>query len=244
MRFTRVLVIGVALVLSCALGTADLQSQSASPTISPELRAQLEASIQRGVAYLLKNQKPDGSWDDYPGITALAATAILKQPGNASQKSGPEVKKALAYLVRHGEAGWRHLRQGQPELQHGRVHDGVAGLGQPGVQAPDREGAELHHRHPARQWRWDRAVGQDLRGHRVQQPAASRPAEPPVCARGPQGVRPSGEQPGLEARAAVHSAHAEPHRVQRPVVLAERRRVRVQRGAGVAEHRVRTRTAA
>ena len=100
MRFPRVLVIGAALVLSCALGTVGLQSQSAPPTISPEVRAQLEAAIQRGVAYLLKNQKADGSWDDYPGITALAATAILKQPGNASQKSGPEVKKALAYLAR------------------------------------------------------------------------------------------------------------------------------------------------
>jgi len=86
MRVTRVVVIGLALVLSCVLGAADVQTQSASPTISPELRAQLEASIQRGVAYLMKNQKPDGSWDDYPGITALAATAILKQPGSASRK--------------------------------------------------------------------------------------------------------------------------------------------------------------
>lgn len=100
MRFTRVFVIGLALALSCVLGAADLQTQSASPTISPELRVQLEASIQRGVAYLMKNQKSDGSWEDYPGITALAATAILKQPGNASKKPTPEVRKALAYLVR------------------------------------------------------------------------------------------------------------------------------------------------
>jgi squalene-hopene/tetraprenyl-beta-curcumene cyclase len=99
MPLTRILVIGIALALSWALGTADVQTQSASPTLSPGLRSQLEASIQRGVDYLLKNQKSDGSWDDYPGITALAATAILKQPGNASVKSGPEVKKALAYLA-------------------------------------------------------------------------------------------------------------------------------------------------
>ncbi|MCK7498445.1 MAG: hypothetical protein MZW92_53300 [Comamonadaceae bacterium] len=103
MRFSRV-VIGVALVLSCALGTADVQTQSASPTISPELRAQLEASIQRGVAYLMKNQKPDGSWEDYLGIHGAGRNCHSQAAGQRLQDAQPRGQEGPHLPGAHGEA--------------------------------------------------------------------------------------------------------------------------------------------
>ncbi len=65
--------------------------------LSPELRQKLTASLERGAAYVKQQQKPDGTFDANPGITAMAATALLRQPGrrDAELKTlGP----TLAYL--------------------------------------------------------------------------------------------------------------------------------------------------
>ena len=83
---------------------APAQKSAASPSgqITPQMRKDLEAAIERGVVYLLKNQKADGNWENHSGISSLAATAILKQPG-AAHKDAPEVKKGLAYLVKQAK---------------------------------------------------------------------------------------------------------------------------------------------
>ena len=49
--------------------------------LSPELRQKLTVSLERGAAYLKQQQQPNGSFDSNPGITAMAATALLRQPG-------------------------------------------------------------------------------------------------------------------------------------------------------------------
>lgn len=67
--------------------------------VSPQLRKDIDAAIQKGVTYLLQNQRADGCWGEHIGITALAATAILQQPGNSPSKKGPEVQKALAFIA-------------------------------------------------------------------------------------------------------------------------------------------------
>ena len=79
---------------------APAQKAAASPSgqITPQMRKDLEAAIERGVAYLLKNQKADSSWENNSGISSLAVTAILKQPGGA-HKAAPEVKMGLGYIV-------------------------------------------------------------------------------------------------------------------------------------------------
>ncbi len=84
--------------------TAAVQKSAASPSgqITPQMRKDLEAAIERGVAYLLKNQKTDGSWENNSGISSLAATAILKQSGGA-HKAAPEVKTGLAYVVKQAK---------------------------------------------------------------------------------------------------------------------------------------------
>lgn len=116
MRFRRVPVLLIVLGTLCVTQIVTSQQKSASPPqksiapaqktaaapasqISPQMRKDLEAAVDRGVAYILQNQKPDGSWENHVGITSLAATAILKQPGNSVHKQGPQVTKALAYIV-------------------------------------------------------------------------------------------------------------------------------------------------
>ena len=73
------------------LGMAQTKSASKAPSISPQLHKDLLAAIEKGVTYLLKNHKENGCWEDHIGISALAVTSILKQPGGA-HKQGPEVK--------------------------------------------------------------------------------------------------------------------------------------------------------
>lgn len=80
------------------LGISQKKPETISTSIAPQLRKDVLAGMEKGVNYLLQNQKADGSWEDHVGITALAVTAILKQPGGA-HKRAPEVKKALAFIA-------------------------------------------------------------------------------------------------------------------------------------------------
>ncbi len=58
-----------------------------------------EICIQRGLQYLFAEQKTDGSWDNHPGITALAASAFQRsQKKYANEKWEISVDKALEYI--------------------------------------------------------------------------------------------------------------------------------------------------
>jgi squalene-hopene/tetraprenyl-beta-curcumene cyclase len=71
---------------------------AAQSAVSPELRAALLESLERGGAYLMSQQKPDGTWENNPGITALAATALLRQTGKTPAQQYAHVSRALEYL--------------------------------------------------------------------------------------------------------------------------------------------------
>lgn len=86
------------LLVITQLGISQKKPESSGPSISPQLRKDILAGIERGVNYLLKNQKANGCWEDHVGITALATTAILKQPGG-THKQAPEVKKSLSFIA-------------------------------------------------------------------------------------------------------------------------------------------------
>jgi squalene-hopene/tetraprenyl-beta-curcumene cyclase len=66
--------------------------------LTPETEKQLRASLSKAEAYLLQEQKPDGIWENHPGIAALAATAILKQPGSNHDKQLALTAKTLDAL--------------------------------------------------------------------------------------------------------------------------------------------------
>jgi squalene-hopene/tetraprenyl-beta-curcumene cyclase len=48
--------------------------------LSADLRQKLHDSLAKGAAYLKQQQKPDGLWENHPGVTAMAAAALLRQP--------------------------------------------------------------------------------------------------------------------------------------------------------------------
>ncbi len=72
----------------------------ATPSVGDDLSTQqVQAAIQRAVAYLGREQRSDGSWPDWPlhqgGVTALCTLALL----NAGVDSEDQViQKALGYL--------------------------------------------------------------------------------------------------------------------------------------------------
>ncbi len=95
---------------------------------SDEMQPRAEAALKRGLAFLSRTQRPDGSWGGWGGascgITAACMLGFLgdgQVPG--SGEYGPVVAKAIDYLVKHAQpTGLISLPGGQggPAMyQHG-----------------------------------------------------------------------------------------------------------------------------
>ena len=84
-----------AILVALALATA-LVPKSLVADITPD---QARESIERGIAYLQRQQNPNGTWPDHPaysgGITALCTLALLNSGIEPQQES---MQKALKYL--------------------------------------------------------------------------------------------------------------------------------------------------
>jgi squalene-hopene/tetraprenyl-beta-curcumene cyclase len=72
---------------------------STPPGLTAQTRSRLIESLNKGEAFLRRQQKPDGMWESHPGITALAATALLRQPGTR-EKQLEAIGKTLDGLVK------------------------------------------------------------------------------------------------------------------------------------------------
>jgi squalene-hopene/tetraprenyl-beta-curcumene cyclase len=87
-------------MIGLSVATPSGQSAASRPTgLSPATRSDLISSAQKGAAYLRANQKPDGSFEFHPGITGLAATALLRLPGNSRDEELKTTGRALDRLV-------------------------------------------------------------------------------------------------------------------------------------------------
>ena len=87
----------------CLPTTATAQTKPAAAAgsgLSAETRNQLMDALNKGEAYLRQQQKPDGAFDANPGITGLAATAILRQPGKPKAAQLQSVEKSLDLIAR------------------------------------------------------------------------------------------------------------------------------------------------
>lgn len=73
---------------------------SQSDPLSADLRMRLMSSLGRGAEYLRQQQRADGVWENHPGITAMAAAALLRQPGATPTSQMPVVGKALDSLAK------------------------------------------------------------------------------------------------------------------------------------------------
>ncbi len=67
--------------------------------LSPLLKEKTDNCVNRGLRYLFEEQKTDGSWDNHPGITALAVSAFLRSPIKfADTQWESSVNKSLDYI--------------------------------------------------------------------------------------------------------------------------------------------------
>jgi squalene-hopene/tetraprenyl-beta-curcumene cyclase len=65
------------------------------------LRNEMQTAIDRGLAYLQAQQKPNGSWSnpEYPALTAMPVTAFQREPSGKNLKTPPEfLLKSYDYL--------------------------------------------------------------------------------------------------------------------------------------------------
>jgi squalene-hopene/tetraprenyl-beta-curcumene cyclase len=64
-------------------------------SLSAETRQKLMDSLNSAAAYLKLQQKPNGMWDANPGVSAVAAAALLRQTGVSQAKRFENVGSAL-----------------------------------------------------------------------------------------------------------------------------------------------------
>lgn len=95
---TRRFALAAIALAAVTIAAVDAPAQS-RPGLTADTRKQLMESLNKGEAYLKAQMAPDGTWENNPGITALAATAILKQPGKQKAAQLAAVSKTLDYLV-------------------------------------------------------------------------------------------------------------------------------------------------
>lgn len=93
----RALVLAVGLCATTLTSSTTVTAQQNAAPLSAATRQKLMESLNKGAAYLQKQQRPDGKFDNHPGITAMAAAALLRQPGGPA-KQLPTVGKTLDFL--------------------------------------------------------------------------------------------------------------------------------------------------
>jgi squalene-hopene/tetraprenyl-beta-curcumene cyclase len=78
------------------LATMRVGPVMAAPAKEQAAKLDVAAAVKRGVAYLKSSQGADGSWQHYPGVTAVATMGLLR---SGLKEKDPAVKKAVAYLI-------------------------------------------------------------------------------------------------------------------------------------------------
>ncbi len=96
---SRMTVLAVVVALTGVVTAQSVKPGRLPAGMTAETQKRLVESLNRAEAYLKSQQAPDGTWEKHPGITALAATSVLKQPGAAHATQLASVAKALDSLV-------------------------------------------------------------------------------------------------------------------------------------------------
>jgi squalene-hopene/tetraprenyl-beta-curcumene cyclase len=83
----------------CFFAAASVTWAEVSPYVS--LQEEMKQSIARGNAWLAKQQKPEGHWDDpeIPAFTALALTAAVRDPNLKAGARPAHIKTGFAWLL-------------------------------------------------------------------------------------------------------------------------------------------------
>ncbi|HGJ65122.1 TPA: hypothetical protein ENS27_07000 [bacterium] len=91
MKKITVLLISLTLILYIGVNTYS--------AVSPATKTSAKSAIDKSLVWLKNQQKPNGSFEDHPGITALVATAFMTSPNNYNENNNETVKKAIQYLL-------------------------------------------------------------------------------------------------------------------------------------------------
>ena len=86
------------LVLSSILPAQAQRAAAPAPGLSAETRKSLEQSLEKGLAFLRTQQKPNGSWEFHEGMTGLALLGFLRAPSR-SPKDDAMIDKGLKFLT-------------------------------------------------------------------------------------------------------------------------------------------------
>jgi len=89
------------LVLFLALGARAAFAAGVSDPTSLSLRDETKNAIDKGLSFLRKQQKADGSWSsaDYPALTALPLRAFLHVPSGEYKAGEPFIDKGFDYIA-------------------------------------------------------------------------------------------------------------------------------------------------
>lgn len=93
------------ILLGSGAGGQELSAQPASPAVASEITPQSEQALERGLAWLARNQTPQGNWESEDlGLVSLGALAFLSAghlPGRGPY--GGTVDRALNYVLDHAK---------------------------------------------------------------------------------------------------------------------------------------------
>ncbi|NQU09603.1 terpene cyclase/mutase family protein [bacterium] len=84
----------VAVTLATTAVAADLPSKTDESLLKEVARSQ-----ERAVQWLVGKQLPDGSWNQHPGITGLAVTALLRSGRELTAEQKEAVGRGLKYIL-------------------------------------------------------------------------------------------------------------------------------------------------
>jgi len=126
----------LALLVSTQMAAAEGAGGAEPVTgFAPELRAQAEDSIARALTYLEKQQRDDGSWEEYPAITALVLKSFFDAPGKPREADHPFLGRALAYLLSKAHADGAIYDQDLPVYNTAIAVTALRASGNPAYEA-------------------------------------------------------------------------------------------------------------
>jgi hypothetical protein len=93
----------IALTLALSVGAASFalaapEQAAVAARRDPSMLLESKAAVLRALSFLAAEQKPNGSWQDQPAITALVVMGMISSGENGYGVKSPVVAKALEYI--------------------------------------------------------------------------------------------------------------------------------------------------